>query len=73
MGNCRDCKWWEAPDPDPYAWHEPVGHEWGECQLGRSNDGRATHAETRAIAVDSEVYYARLATHPDFGCVQFEA
>ena len=63
MGNCKDCKWWEAD-----AGRDPLGY----CHLlsTRSERDRPYFnalAELRGYD-DSELH-----TAPDFGCVLFEA
>jgi hypothetical protein len=58
MGECKDCKWWNGK---------------AECEISRSEDNKATNAQSTAVAYDAEGYHAVLITAPTFGCNQFEA
>lgn len=65
MGHCEDCKhWYESTDKS-----RP---EWGRCDLATSKDNEPEYATSKAVAFDTEMYFAVLTTAPDFGCVQFE-
>lgn len=81
MNRCKDCKWWQF-NPN----HDEI---WGSCKLTQRAEPNqwnlqkcATHEwmgeynipkSRLAWAMDHEDYQAILRTHPDFGCVQWEA
>lgn len=75
-GLCKDCRHW-LTTADTYT--VPTG--WGECDktwlqadaAGGGYAGAGMPKGTLAMATDWSAYKAVLQTHPDFGCVQFEA
>lgn len=45
---------------------------WGHCQMAKGASAAPVRFETKAYALDSAGYGARLCVAPDFGCNQFE-
>src|SRR3990167_2415419 len=63
-GCCKNCKWWTTEsDPCGPLWKPG----WGECLRVRQEPTLARHYFHWDNEDDCGV-----ATHPDFGCVQFE-
>lgn len=64
-GYCKDCKWWELR---PHSFREP----WGRCLKTHNerSEGEQSLAHAYTYAPDRTAF---LLTHPDFGCVQWEA
>lgn len=66
MVKCKDCKWWEEGEANPFY---PVPR--GCCKLAETEfNSVPIHPESLATACSYEE--ANLVTLPEFGCVQGE-
>jgi hypothetical protein len=60
MPRCRGCKWWTRQDDTPV--------ESGLCGLADKDSNGPVHSGAMFLIPEGTLF-----THPDFGCVQFEA
>lgn len=84
MGNCKDCKHWQAPseyqshplqryDEDYELIELGDTHQHRVCGLIVLADSKQRDSPPLAFTMDASDYCAVLWTAPDFGCALFEA
>lgn len=71
MNHCKDCRHWTVGAPSPRD-------EFEECALATSTTGSVDQHPNRLAIADvgadtPDGTATRLFTHPEFGCVQWEA
>lgn len=67
-GRCADCRWW-LPNPVQPPDRQPP--QWGACRLASVGLDEPEHP-TLAYGIGSHGDDFGLATHEDFGCIQYE-